>query len=152
MPKGVNKGVRALAKKAGVSPALVTRKKNQGKSDEQIIEEARIREAKPPKHDVTKHTGETYGEAQARKESHLANLRAIDEAQKLEQLLSAPEVEAKWAEVGTKVKDETMALPTRIVNRLPDEWRREVFTVVTEEVRRVLNAISNEFMSDQQTA
>jgi hypothetical protein len=58
-------------------------------------------------------------------------------------LLSAEEVSAHWAADGTMIRDEVMALPSRIVARLPEEWRRQVSIIVQEETRRALSAISH---------
>lgn len=68
------------------------------------------------------------------------------------EVLAAEEVEATWARVGTRVKDEVTALPTRVVNRLPDEWRREVFTILSEETRRALKSIHHEFCPPDRAA
>lgn len=67
-------------------------------------------------------------------------------------LIEVAKVDAKWTEVATRVKEGGMALPTRIVNRLPEEWRRQVFAIATEEVHRFLTAIHHEFCPDRATA
>jgi phage terminase Nu1 subunit (DNA packaging protein) len=93
-----------------------------------------------------------FNKARAHKETTRAKLEELDFKARVGELLDAAEVEGEWARVGTRVKDEVMALPVRIVNRLPDEWRREVFSVISEETRRVLNAISHEFQPAESTA
>jgi hypothetical protein len=71
------------------------------------------------------------------------------EARKMEgTLIDRAAVEAEWTGIGTKVRDAVMSLPSRIINRLPAEWRRELKVVVEEEARLVLAAISDEIRSD----
>jgi len=86
-----------------------------------------------------------FNRARAARETARAQEAQIDLKRRVGEVLDAAEVEAQWAHVGTRVKDEVMALPVRVVNRLPDEWRREVFTVLSEESRRTLKSISHEF-------
>jgi hypothetical protein len=89
VPKGVNKRPtdRALAETLGVSHVLVNRKRHQGKSDAQIAEEAA---KKAPTKPVARSVpDETYAEAQARKETALADTRARTgrEARRIDQRL-----------------------------------------------------------------
>jgi phage terminase Nu1 subunit (DNA packaging protein) len=93
-----------------------------------------------------------YNKARAHKETTRAKQADLDFKARVGELLDAAEVEGEWARVGTRVKDEVMALPVRIVNRLPDEWRREVFAIISEETRRALNAIHHEFEPAGQAA
>lgn len=72
-------------------------------------------------------------------------LRFEQEAGKL---IDAGEAEAKWAEAGVKIRDAVLGIPTRMVNRLPVEIRRQVLAVAEEETRAVLTALADEFESE----
>lgn len=140
MPKGVNKGVRKLAKKAGVSPGLVTRKKTQGKSDAQIIEEAAARKGKRAKQP---RKSESYAEAQARKEKALADLRELELREKQQELISAADAAKAWSGMITSAKDTLMAIGDEICDLLAPETNpircREL---VNDKVREALTKLS----------
>jgi phage terminase Nu1 subunit (DNA packaging protein) len=87
---------------------------------------------------------EDYWAVRTRHERAKADLAERNLAVLEGKLLDAEETAAVWAAIGVMIRDTVMALPTRIVNRLPDEWRRTVSTIVTEETRRALSAISHE--------
>ena len=95
---------------------------------------------------------ETMAQAAARKERMLADLREAERDEKYGELVNAQQVEAAWAEVGAFVLQEVGSIPMRVTNRLPDEWRKEVYKVLTEETRRVLASISDEFIPDTKAA
>jgi hypothetical protein len=59
-------------------------------------------------------------------------------------LIDRATVEAAWTEYGVRFRDAVLGLTHAVVNRLPAEWRREVLTVLDEEARRVLAALSDE--------
>jgi hypothetical protein len=67
-------------------------------------------------------------------------------------LVSALDAERAWADAGVKIRDAVMGLPARVCNRLPDEWRREVANVLSDEARKILSALSDEIRSDPKAA
>lgn len=67
-------------------------------------------------------------------------------------LVSALDAEHAWADAGVKIRDSVMGLPARVCNRLPDEWRREVANVLSDEARKILAALSDEIRSNPQAA
>jgi hypothetical protein len=88
--------------------------------------------------------GEDYWKVRTRHEIAKANKAELDLAVLEGRLFDAEEISAHWASLGTTVRDGIMALPSRIVSRLPEEWRRQVNLIVSEETRRALSAISHE--------
>jgi hypothetical protein len=100
--------------------------------------------AEPDEDDPEQGGGEDYWKVRTRHEIAKANKAELDLAVLEGKLLDAEEVAAHWAALGTTVRDGIMALPSRIVNRLPEEWRRQVNVIVSEETRRALSAISHE--------
>jgi hypothetical protein len=86
-----------------------------------------------------------FNKARAHRETTRAKQAELDLKERTGEVLDATEVESEWARVGTRVKDEVMALKVRIVNQLPDEWRRQVYAVVDAETRRALQSIHHEF-------
>ena len=86
-----------------------------------------------------------YLRSRTRHEVARATRAELDLAVREGELYEASQIDAWWVTVAVKVHDEVMALPSRIVNRLPEEWRRQVNILATEETRRALSAISHEF-------
>lgn len=134
------KTVRQMAKEAGVSPNLVSRKRAQGKSDEQILAEAearRLRSVQSPPRD------ETFAEAQRRKESALADLRELELAEKRRELLNASEISTAVHELIATAKSRLLLIGDELGDRLAAESNpvrcREL---VTDEVRRALSELS----------
>ena len=128
--KSVNKGVRALAAEAGVSPALVTRKLNQGKTREQIIQEANARRAQiaatAPVNTERQHVNEPvpiedFAAAQRRKESALADLREMELAEKAGRLIDAAEASAAELERITTAKTRLLMIPDDLGERVATE-------------------------------
>ena len=93
-----------------------------------------------------------FNKAKAVRETAKAKEAEIDYKLRAGEVIEAEVAASTWAKVGSRVKDEISALPTRIVNRLPDEWRRQVNIVVMEETRRALTALSDELRSDPKAA
>jgi phage terminase Nu1 subunit (DNA packaging protein) len=87
---------------------------------------------------------EDYWAVRTRHEKAKADRAELDLAVQQGKLLDAEEITSSWAALGTLVRDVVMSIPSRVVNRLPDEWRRQVSLIVTEETRRALSAISHE--------
>jgi len=71
----------------------------------------------------------------------------VDVAQALAWIESHVDSMARRLVLGVKIRDAVMALPARMANRLPAEWRRQVLAVAEEEARSVLAALSDEFIS-----
>jgi len=87
---------------------------------------------------------EDYWAVRTRHEKAKADRAELDLAAQQGKLLDAEVITSHWAALGTLVRDVVMSIPSRVVNRLPDEWRRQVSLIVTEETRRALSAISHE--------
>ncbi len=92
-------------------------------------------------------SGITEGEARRRKEVALMGLRELELQERQSELVRVADVTATWADISTKVRDAVMRIPSRLVNRLPDEIRRQVHTIANDEVRRVLTSLSDEIRS-----
>ena len=74
----VNKGITKLALELGINVATVSRKFKQGKTEQQVRDEAAAWTAKQAKQQKRTEEGqETYFEAQRRKEVALADLREL---------------------------------------------------------------------------
>jgi phage terminase Nu1 subunit (DNA packaging protein) len=149
MPKGAAKGVssRTVAKRAGTSKTTVNKKRLRGATDEQIVAEAQEKSVT-----VGEGKSETFFAAQARKEQALADIRELERNEKLGELVSEAAVTEKWAAIGSKFRDALMSLPSRIINRVPDEWRREVNRIADEEVRKALQSLSDDIRPDRSEA
>ena len=145
MPKGVSKRLteRELAAKVGISPALVNRKRQQGKSDEQIAEEAA---KKAPTKPVARSVpDETYAEAQARKETALADLRELEREEKRGNLISASDVKTAWAAHIAAVKNKLMQMPDELSDKLAAEASPvKCRQLVLEKVRGALTELTDE--------
>jgi hypothetical protein len=160
----VNKGVRSLAKEAGCSPAAVSKKLKMGKSPEQIIAEAQewrsrqalleaARAATSPVNVSVIDSPEKFADAQRRKEIALADLRELELKERLGQLVSAAEVETRWSELCTMIRDAMLAVPTKIAGRLAaisDE--RQLEAEMKKVIREDLARISTELHESAQAA
>jgi hypothetical protein len=79
--------------------------------------------------------------------------KAALEAQRMEnRLVDRAAVELEWTSVCAAIRSAVLALPARIVNRLPAEYRRIVLPVVEEECRATLRALSDEVRNDSKAA
>jgi hypothetical protein len=79
--------------------------------------------------------------------------RAAIEAQRLEgKLVDRQTVQQEWTSIAASIRSAVLALPARIINRLPAEDRRRVLPVVEEEARAVLSALSDEIRNDSKAA
>jgi len=147
--KTVNKGVVALAKEAGVTPALVSRKLKQGRTRDQILLEAAERRQRmgvvlTPAVNKPKPRDENFVDAQRRKESALADLRELELSEKRKELLSAAEVSTAIHGLISSAKSKLLLLGDELGDRLAAESDpircREL---VNAEVRNALTALSN---------
>lgn len=140
-----------FAKKLGVSSQLVNRKRRQGKSDEQIMAEAKKSKAKtsPPPEKVN----ESFADAQRRKESALADLREQELAEKRGELISTTEQVRLWARVAQSIRDELMSIgerksqewaaitdPRQIREQVDAEMRRLCTKTIPDEIRTISKA------------
>jgi hypothetical protein len=103
---------RELASSIGVNRSLVGRKRRQGKTDDQIAEDAENRRAKP--HPNSDEKDETYYAAQARKESALADLRELELAEKRAELVSIHEVGRIWGGLITAAKTRLIGIGSKL--------------------------------------
>lgn len=63
------------------------------------------------------------------------------------ELIEVLTVERAWAEIGVKIRDGVMGLPSRVCSRLPEEWRREVALALGAECREILAALRDDIRS-----
>ncbi len=91
----------------------------------------------------------TSTEARRRRDVALAQLREYQVRKLHGELVETVTVEAEWTSIAVHFRDAVLGLPARVVNRLPAEWRREVSTVVDEEARAVLTALSDQLRADK---
>jgi hypothetical protein len=101
--------------------------------------------AEPSDFDDPTRVGGGYWQSRMRHETAKAKKAELDVAVQEGKLFDAEEVTANWASLGTRVRDEVMAVPSRVVSLLPEEWRRPASVILQEEVRRALSAIAYEF-------
>lgn len=95
-----NKGVSEIARAAGCSTSTVSNKLKRGKTREQIIQEAqdyRDQQANQPPKLVTPEDGESFANAERRKEIAWANLRELELATKSGELVPVAEINAWMA-------------------------------------------------------
>jgi hypothetical protein len=123
-----NKGCNELALKAGVSVTTVSRKLRQGKTPEQIIQEAEAFRNKEAKRE--KPTSETFDAAQTRKEIALANIREHDFAVKRGEFVKLSEINAWVASMILKARE----ILTRISPELRDRLARETDPIRIQEL------------------
>lgn len=156
--KVVNKGVRELAREAGVSPALVSRKLRAGKSPRQIMLEAEARRqqqaapstpASPPSTPAIVTTKSrsmidgTFAEAQLRKESALADLRELELAEKRRDLLSASEVSTAIHELIATSKSKLLLIGDELGDRISAESDPiKCREMIAAEIRAALQELS----------
>src|ERR1035441_6382124 len=90
-----NEGITKLASEVGLSVATVSKKRRQGKTEDQIRKEAADWHAKEEKQEATTQQGkESFTEAQRRKEVALAGLRETELAVIRGELVNVGEVNA----------------------------------------------------------
>lgn len=94
----------------------------------------------------------TISAAQLRRELVRIERESLKLAQEKKLLVPLAEVESAWTDVGVRLKNAVLSIPAQMVNRLPAEWRRDVLTAATDEVRKVLDSLSNEIRSDPKAA
>lgn len=147
-----NKGVRETAKQAKRDKALVSRKLKRGMTHEEIVDEAKKKDAdkfgaeaseKPVE---LEEKVESYYAAQARKEIALANLRELEYDELQKKVVDADAQAREWASVAQSIRDNLMAVPDRIGTDLPvsADIRRQVRDLLMREIRRVLAGLSDE--------
>jgi hypothetical protein len=93
----------------------------------------------------------TYAESKAARAIYEARLAQLEYEQRAGELISARKVAEDWALVATKIRAAVTGLPSRVVNRLPGDQRRELYRLLTEEVRLLLNRLRDDLkgaMSD----
>ena len=119
-----------MAAEAGVSPALVTRKLNQGKTREQIIAEANGRRAQiaatAPVNAERQQVNEPakvedFAAAQRRKETALADLRELELAEKAGKLVDAGAALSAELERITVAKTRLLMVPADLCERVAAE-------------------------------
>jgi phage terminase Nu1 subunit (DNA packaging protein) len=116
---------RQIAKESGYSPGIVHRKLAQGQTAAEIIRAGKLRPSRlaaaaalAGEAGGSKRAGETYAEAQARKETALASLRELQLAERRGALIQRETVESEWTSVCTTIRDAMLGLPTKLCSRL----------------------------------
>ena len=142
-PLQTNKGVSALARKAGISITTASRKLGAGMSEADIIREAdeyRDKQQRQTKNATT--AGETKWEAECRKERALADLRELELATKRGEFVEAEKVNAWIAGMIIKARDVLLRMPAELQDRLAQESDpANVRQLLDEEIRRALNCL-----------
>jgi len=79
--------------------------------------------------------------------------RAALEAQRLEgKLIDRQLVQTEWTSVAASIRSAMLAVPSRVVNRVPAEWRRTLIPILEEEIRGGLTSASDEIRNDPKAA
>lgn len=138
--------VREVAKAAGVSPGLVSRKRGRDMTDAQIEEEARRRAQRQTAKASGSGEAMTFSQAQTRKEAALASLRELELATKRGELVEAAAVRAEWTGILTSVRDSMLSLPLKTSGRLaamtdPRAIERYLLAKIRTELERVAAGI-----------
>ncbi len=84
----------------------------------------------------------SVAESRQAAEAFKARLAKLEVERQEGKLVVAADVERAWREIGVQIRDAVMALPARVMNRLPAEYRRAVFVAINEEARAILTALS----------
>ena len=137
-----NEGITKLATELGVSIATVSRKRRQGKTDQQIRDEAAAWKAKQDK-EAVKQPDETFSEAARRKEVALADLRELELSVKRGELAPVAEVNAFVSSMILRARD----IFTRLAPELRDRLAKEtdpirIHQLIEAETTRALTQLS----------
>jgi phage terminase Nu1 subunit (DNA packaging protein) len=143
----------AAAKHFGVDPSLITRKKKQGKlvmkgglvdlersggAFSQVPASKRKIDTAPDGKD----SGESFNDAQRRKESALADLRELEFKTKAGDLVSVTEMESAWAVIGQTMRDALLSMPERLAPRVAAVSDvRQCRDILSKEIRTVIGNI-----------
>ena len=132
----------AIARKAGVSRQLASRKLQQGKSPNVIMIEARLRRERAATNGNGSHGKiPPYVESQTRKEFFLAGLREVELQQRRGDLAPVHLLERYFVDIITHIKGSVLAWPAQmgqLFGRKVESWlEREVYRAF-EEVGRYL--------------
>src|ERR1035441_9891254 len=111
------RSIRQLAKSTGYSVGEVQRRRTRGESDVSIKRAAKSRDAQRDGKASTSQ-GETYPEAQARKESALADLREMEAAERRGDLLDAEETHQAWAAMVMAFRAKALVIGEELADRL----------------------------------
>jgi hypothetical protein len=129
-----DEGITKLALELGVSVTTVSRKRKQGKTDQQIRDEAAAWNKKQAKLDhKAKQGDETLFEAQRRKEIALADLRELELAVKRGELAPVAEVNAFVSSMILRARD----IVSRIAPELRDRLAKETDPIRIQELIEV---------------
>ena len=94
----------------------------------------------------------TFAQAQLMHEQAKAAKATIEVQRAQGKLIDRESVEREWSSYGVRFQNAVMGLASRMVNRLPAEWRREVQRVADEECRAILSSLSDEIRSTDRAA
>jgi hypothetical protein len=139
-----NEGITKLASEVGLSVATVSKKRRQGKTEEQIRKEAADWHTKETKQAVKEEAGkETFTEAQRRKEVALADLRELELATNRGELANVAEVNAFVSGMIVRCRD----LFCRIAPEMRDRLSKEtdpirIGELIEAEITRALTQLS----------
>lgn len=86
-----------------------------------------------------------YATARARKEHHLANIAAIQEAKLAGELMQADEVVGAIANATTTLRGALEGMPERVAARLAGKSEAEISALLADEMASALEALSNSF-------
>jgi hypothetical protein len=94
----------------------------------------------------------TVAESRQAAEAFKARLAKLEVERQEGKLVVAADVERAWSGIGVQIRDAVMALKSRICNRVPSEWRRELAAVINEEARAILTGLSGKVRGRKQRA
>lgn len=124
-----NKGVNELARECSLSITTVSRKLRQGKTPDQIRQEAKDWHAKERKQ-KTPLESESFTAAQTRKERALADLRELELSTKRGELAPIGEINAWISGMILRARD----ILTRIAPELRDRLAKEIDPIRVQEL------------------
>jgi hypothetical protein len=87
-----------------------------------------VRVQVPPRAPIESSKSQRFRELELQERE--GKLRSVDEVTKL------------WSERAARFRDALLALGAKVVNRLPDEIRRQVHAIVDDEARKALKSLS----------
>ena len=139
-----NKGITKLALEVGLSVATVSKKRRQGKTEDQIRKEAADWHAKEAKEEAeSKHGKESFAEAARRKEVALADLRETELAVLRGELVNVAEVNAFVSGMIVRARDIFVRMPVELCDRIAAESSPiRIRELIEAEITRALLQLS----------
>ena len=131
-------GPSAIARRAGISKQLASRKLKQGKTPAEIVEEANHRRAVQAAKTKTRRHTPPFTESQAKKEAALAALREHELGVKRGGFWPAQVVDRFVKETIMRVRDRFIRLPNELRDALDRRPGLEIEAILTREIEVIL--------------